>query len=35
MDNNSKIKMLAIVWSVCMEDLWRGWRFTMMGMGKL
>ena len=31
----SKIKMAAIVWLLCMEGLWRGWRFAMIGMKKL
>ena len=31
----SKIKMAAIVGGLCMEGLWRGWRFAMIGMKKL
>ena len=31
----SKIKMAVIVWGLCMEGLWRGWRVAMMGMKKL
>ena len=27
--------MAAIVGGLCMEGLWRGWRFTMIGMKKL
>ena len=30
-----KIKMVALVWGLCMEGLWRGWRFTVIGMKKL
>ena len=30
-----KIKMVAIVWGLCMEGLWRGWHFAMIGMKKL
>ena len=27
--------MAGVVWGLCMEGLWRGWRFTMIGMKKL
>ena len=27
--------MVAIVGGLCMEGLWRGWRFAMIGMKKL
>ena len=30
----SKIKMAAIVGGLCMEGLWRGWRFAMIGIKK-
>ena len=31
----SNNKMAAIVWGLCMEGLWRGWRFAMICMKKL
>ena len=31
----AKIKMAAIVGGLCMEGLWRGWCFAMIGMKKL
>ena len=27
--------MAAVVWGLCMEGLWRGWHFAMIGMKKL
>ena len=33
--HNEVKKMVAIVGGLCMEGLWRGWRFAMIGMKQL